>query len=85
MAHYTRNLAPEWAEYNVRVNSIAPAFIKAYNLTAYPEMYEAMRLRNPMRRFATEREVNAAIQFLASDAASFIPGQVISVDGGSAL
>ena len=85
MVQYTRNLALEWAEYNVRVNSVAPSIIKAHNLELYPEMYEGMRQRNPMRRFASEKEVSAAIQFLASDAAGFITGQVISVDGGSAL
>lgn len=85
MAQYTRNLALEWAPDGVRVNSVAPAIIKAHNLDAYPQMYEELRRRNPMQRFATEREVAAAIQFLASDASSFITGQVVCVDGGSAL
>ena len=85
MVQYTRNLALEWAEFGVRVNSVAPSIIKAHNLEAYPEMYETMRRRNPMGRFASEKEVSAAIQFLASDASTFITGQVLCVDGGSSL
>ena len=85
MAQYTRNLALEWADSNVTVNSVAPAFIKPVNLEKYPEMYGAMRERNPMGRFATEAEVAAAIIFLASDAAAFVTGQVLVVDGGSSL
>ncbi len=85
MVQYTRNLALEWAEHGVRVNSVAPSIIKAHNLELYPEMYEGMRQRNPMKRFATEKEVAAVIQFLASDASGFVTGQVLSVDGGSAL
>ena len=85
MVQFTRNLALEWAEHNVRVNAVAPSFIKAYNLERYPEMYEIMRLKNPMRRFATEEDVAGAVVYLASDAASYVTGQVLSVDGGSNL
>ena len=85
MAQFTRNLALEWAEFDVRVNSVAPLFIKAYNLATYPEMYESQRLRNPMRRFATENEVAAAIQFLACDASAYITGHTLMIDGGSVL
>jgi len=85
MVQYTRNLALEWAPKGVTVNSVAPAYIKPENLQKYPEMYAGMRQKNPMGRFATEAEVGAACIFLASDAASFITGQVLSVDGGSGL
>lgn len=85
MAQFTRILALEWASSGVTVNSVAPSFIKAYNLETYPEMYEGMRLKNPMQRFASEAEVAAAIIFLASDAARYITGQILAVDGGSSL
>ena len=85
MAQYTRNLALEWAPHGVNVNSVAPSYIKAYNLEKYPEMYEGMRKKNPMGRFATEAEVAAAVIFLCSDASRFITGQILAVDGGSSL
>jgi 3-oxoacyl-[acyl-carrier protein] reductase len=85
MIQFTRNLALELASSGVTVNSVAPDYMKAYNLAKHPELYEKDRLANPMQRFATEEEVAAAIIFLASDEASFITGQTIVVDGGQSL
>lgn len=85
MIQFTRNLALELASSGVTVNSVAPDYMKAYNLAKHPELYENDRLANPMQRFASEEEVAAAIIFLASDEASFITGQTIVVDGGQSL
>jgi NAD(P)-dependent dehydrogenase (short-subunit alcohol dehydrogenase family) len=85
MIQFTRNLALELASSTVTVNSVAPDYMKAYNLAKHPELYEKDRLANPMQRFASEAEVAAAIVFLASDEAAYITGQTIVVDGGQSL
>jgi gluconate 5-dehydrogenase len=85
MAQFTRNLALEWAPNGVTVNSVAPTYVKPDTLAAHREMYEDLRRHIPMRRFATEAEVAAAIIFLASDAAAYITGQTLIVDGGTSL
>ena len=81
----TRVLAAEWASAGVRVNSVAPAFIE----TAMTEgLQENKRLnreivdRTPMGRFGRPEEVAWSVVFLASDAASYITGHTLFVDGG---
>jgi NAD(P)-dependent dehydrogenase (short-subunit alcohol dehydrogenase family) len=81
----TRNLAVEWARQNVNVNAIAPGVFRTELNTALLDGTDRGRellLRTPMKRFGNIRELIGAAVLLASDAASFITGQCIAVDGG---
>jgi NAD(P)-dependent dehydrogenase (short-subunit alcohol dehydrogenase family) len=80
----TRTCAVEWAEKGIRVNAVAPGYTRT-EMTAKTldsEAGKAILARVPMKRAATTQEIANAIVFLASDAASFITGQVLVVDGG---
>ena len=84
----TRALADKWAPDNIRVNMVAPGFIRT-RMTAgsrRDEGREAKLLRAiPMRRWGEPEEVAGPILFLASDAASYITGQSLAMDGGLML
>ena len=81
----TRVLAMEWAASGVRVNALAPAFIET-DMTAGVREHEALNAtivqRTPLHRMGLPNEVVGAELFLASDAASYVTGQVLTVDGG---
>jgi len=79
----TKQLAVEWAKHNIRVNAIAPFFFKtrmteSVTQTAANELIQHV----PMGRFGQEGELKGTLLFLASDASSYITGQVINIDGG---
>jgi Tropinone reductase 1 len=81
----TRNLAVEWAEDGVRVNAVAPWYIRTRRTSgklADADYYEEVIDRTPMRRIGEPEEVASAVTFLCLPAASYITGECIAVDGG---
>jgi 3-oxoacyl-[acyl-carrier protein] reductase len=79
----TRAIAVELASRNITVNAVAPGFITTPMTDPLPDkVKEDMKARIPLGRFGTERDVAAAITFLASDEAAYITGHVLDVNGG---
>ena len=81
----TRNLATEWAEDGIRVNAVAPWYIRTQRsepALADPDYLDEVLERTPMKRIGEPEEVAAAIAFLCLPAAAYISGECIAVDGG---
>lgn len=85
MQQMTRNLACEWAEDGIRVNSVAPWYIRTRRTSgplSDPDYYDEVIARTPMGRIGEPEEVAAAVGFLCLSASSYITGECIAVDGG---
>jgi Tropinone reductase 1 len=81
----TRNLAVEWAEDGVRVNAVAPWYIRTRrtsNKLADPDYLDDVLQRTPMGRIGEPEDVASAVAFLCLPAASYVTGECIAVDGG---
>lgn len=81
----TKSLAIEWSSRGVRVNAIAPGVFRTalnHKLLDETERGREFKLRTPMKRFGNVEELAGAAIFLASDAASFVTGEILAVDGG---
>ncbi|RAM37051.1 SDR family NAD(P)-dependent oxidoreductase [Arthrobacter globiformis] len=85
MIHLTKILALEWAAAGIRVNAVAPTFVRT-ELTAStlsrPDWAAELLSRIPIGRFGEPEDVAGAVAFLLSDAASLITGHTLAVDGG---
>jgi NAD(P)-dependent dehydrogenase (short-subunit alcohol dehydrogenase family) len=85
VVNITQNLAREWAPFNVRVNAIKPGFFPTeWSMKHFIDDERRSKILNhtPMGRFGRPDELVGAILWLASDAASFVTGSIITVDGG---
>ncbi len=81
----TKSLALEWARYNVRVNAIAPHYLKTdltSGLRNSDEVYSKLIKQIPMKRFGEVSEMVGAIIYLSSQASTYTTGAIITVDGG---
>ncbi|QTD95098.1 glucose 1-dehydrogenase [Burkholderia anthina] len=86
IASLTRSMACEWARQGVRVNAVAPGYVATELVDTLARNGQlnraAIERRTPLGRLAEPDEIACAIAFLASDAASYITGTVLNVDGG---
>jgi 3-oxoacyl-[acyl-carrier protein] reductase len=83
---FTKSLAKEVGSRSITVNAIAPGFIPTVLTDVLPdELKQAAIEHTPLGRFGQPEEIAAAVAFFASDEASFITGQTLSVDGGLAM
>lgn len=81
----TKCLAVEWADQGVTVNAIAPGFCEtsyAENFRKKTDLYNFTIERTPLKKWGTSRDIASACLFLASDAANYITGEVLNIDGG---
>ncbi len=85
LVQLTRALSVEWAAENIRVNAVAPWFIRTpltEPLLSNPQLYEEIIAKTPMGRVGNPEEVASLVAYFCMDAASFITGQTVAVDGG---
>jgi len=82
----TKVMAKEWAQYNIRVNAIAPGHVRTLLSDSYlssePGMEDEMLKRTPLQRIAQPEEIVGGMIYLASDASSFVTGETLVIDGG---
>jgi len=79
----TKSLAAEWAARNIRVNALAPGYVKTEMAPVdRPEFRRYWIEDTPMQRYATPEEIAPSVVYLASDASSFMTGSVLVLDGG---
>ena len=85
----TKTAAIEWAKSGVRVNAVAPGWIMSSGMDTYQGAFRAMipllGSKVPLKRMGTESEVSSMACFLLSDAAAFVSGQTIRIDGAASL
>ena len=83
---FTRSLASELAPTHIRVNCVAPGVINTDMLSALPDgVLPQLAEETPLRRIGEPEDIAAAVRYLSSPAASFVTGQVLTVDGGFIL
>ena len=85
VVNMTRALAVEWAPHKIRVNAVAPTYVKTpfiAGLMAQPELVKRIEAMTPLARLAEPAEIGSAVLYLASPAAAMVTGHTLFVDGG---
>jgi NAD(P)-dependent dehydrogenase (short-subunit alcohol dehydrogenase family) len=83
--YLSKTVATEWAPFDVRINCIAPGTIETEGFQVYPpQALQRFHEANPMKKLGDAWDVAEAAAYLGSDAARFITGEVITIDGGMA-
>ncbi|CAI9092488.1 OLC1v1027740C1 [Oldenlandia corymbosa var. corymbosa] len=85
MNQLTKNLACEWAKDNIRVNCVAPWYIRTSlveHLLSNKEFMDCIKSKTPLGRVGEPKEVSSLVAYLCLPAASYITGQIVAVDGG---
>jgi 2-deoxy-D-gluconate 3-dehydrogenase len=85
LIHLTKILALEWAPAGIRVNAVAPTFVRTElteSTLSRPEWAAELLSRIPIGRFGEPEDIAGAVAFLLSDAASLITGHTLAIDGG---
>lgn len=90
MVNLTQTMAVEWAASGVRVNAVTPGYIASSGMDSYEDptmvaMIPTLKKGAPLKRMGNEAEVSGAVVFLLSDAAAYITGAFVNIDGGSSL
>ena len=83
----TRTLALEWAKHSIRVNAVAPGVVMTEGalseMLISPDAIETIERAIPLKRLGTPEDIAHVVTFLVSDAAAYITGETIAVDGGN--
>ena len=85
MSSLTRQWATEWAKHRIRVNAIMPTFIDTPQVSMLlddPTFWASIVNRIPLARVGETRDLVGPVVFLCSEAAGFVTGQILAVDGG---
>jgi NAD(P)-dependent dehydrogenase (short-subunit alcohol dehydrogenase family) len=84
----TKVMAMQWAQFNIRVNAIAPGLTKTRFSEALwnnPDILKMAMSTTPLARVGEPEEMVGAILYFASDASSYVTGQVMAIDGGKTI
>lgn len=85
LAHLTRELAVQWGRYNVRVNSVAPGWFPTAMVSFHQELPPWFTDRLVVKRYGEAADIVGAVTYLLSDAAAFVTGSELVVDGGRTI